>query len=151
MSSMSLLEWLFEPANPGPVGKVEINSLKQDDDPEPPRKWLIYIAAVVGLCFAGFGVYWILNTLIHIGPVRTLGRLGLVVLYLATGLLVRPAPDTTNMGWLGGLMDHPFRISDDFNRLLLFTQVILFPGKVIAYCLGMCWMVGWRLFRNLNR
>ena len=37
-----------------------------------------------------------------------------------------------NIGWLGGLMDHPFRYSDDINRGLLGLKLILMPGRLIA-------------------
>jgi len=36
------------------------------------------------------------------------------------------------VGWLGGLVDHPFRYSDDVNRILLFLLVILLPGRFLS-------------------
>lgn len=148
---MSLLEWFLEPANPGPVGKVEVNPPEPDDDGEPPKKWLIYLAAIIGLCFAGIGLYWIINNLLYEGPVRTLGKLFLFGLYIAISLFIKPSPDHSNIGWMGGLIDHAFRISDDYNRLLLFTQIILLPGKLIAYCLAMSWITAIHLFKMRNK
>lgn len=34
--------------------------------------------------------------------------------------------------WLGGLIDHPFRYSDDINRLLIFLSLLLLPGRMVA-------------------
>lgn len=31
-------------------------------------------------------------------------------------------PDYNNIGWLGGLIDHPFRFSNDINRNLIFIK-----------------------------
>ncbi len=36
------------------------------------------------------------------------------------------------LGWLGGLMDHPFRYSDDINRFPIFLMIRLWPGRLIA-------------------
>ncbi len=48
-----------------------------------------------------------------------------LAIYLLISGVVRPRPDTTNVGWLGGLVDHPFRWSDDVNRLLILLLVLL--------------------------
>lgn len=113
---MSLLEWIFEPSNPGPVGVIEVNKPEPEDDDEPPKKWLIYISAVIGFFMAAAGLYWIVNNLLEEGAERSVIKLSFFALYLAISYFVRTAPDTTNVGWLGGLVDHPFRISDDYNR-----------------------------------
>ncbi|TDE17359.1 hypothetical protein [Dyadobacter psychrotolerans] len=148
---MGLLEWFFESRNPGPVGKVGINPPEPDDEGEPPRKWLIYVAIVVGLILAGTALSWVFEDSAYIGFKQNLYRLCLFFLYVLVGHFVSAKPDHTNIGWLGGLVDNPFRISDDFNRWVLFTQIILLPGKLIAYSLVMSLIIGRHFFKKLKQ
>jgi hypothetical protein len=37
------------------------------------------------------------------------------------------------VGWLGGLLNHPFRISDDVNRWLVIFFILLLPGKLVMF------------------
>lgn len=55
-----------------------------------------------------------------------------IVAYSIAGYFVLPKPDYSNVGWLGGLIDNPFRVSDDFNRMLIFITVLLLPGRLIS-------------------
>jgi hypothetical protein len=57
-------------------------------------------------------------------------------IYLAIAALITPAPDSSNLGWAGGLIDNPFRISDDFNRMLGVLLVVLIPGKIIIFAVA---------------
>ncbi|MBL9133391.1 MAG: hypothetical protein JNG86_19425 [Verrucomicrobiaceae bacterium] len=52
-----------------------------------------------------------------------------LLFYSCVAYFVHPEPDHSNMGWLGGLMDHPFRFSDDVNRFLLALSILLAPGR----------------------
>ena len=72
----------------------------------------------------------------HPGPVGTVGidhpepsRLRPIGL-LFVAYFVNPKPDPSNVGWAGGLIDHPFRWSDDQNRMLLALNVVLLPGRL---------------------
>ncbi|MCE7071880.1 hypothetical protein LZG74_16290 [Dyadobacter sp. CY327] len=146
---MGLLEWFLESGNPGPVGKVEINSPKPDDDNDkPPGKWIIYIVTIIGLFLAVSGLYWVFNNVPDEGFKHTLIKLCFLSLYVVVGHFVKPTPDHTNIGWLGGLVDNPFRISDDYNRWLLFAQIILLPARLIAYGLIMSWIIGRHFYRK---
>lgn len=58
--------------------------------------------------------------------------IGGIALYSSAGYFILPDPDYTNVGWLGGLIDNPFRVSDDLNRMLLFIMILLMPGRLIA-------------------
>jgi amino acid transporter len=145
---MSLLEWFLESKNPGPVGKVKINS-SEPDDGEPPRKWIIWVVVVIGLVLTGMGLYWVFyNTRIQ-GAKPILIKLCCFALYVLISHSVTATPDHTNMGWLG-VIDNPFRISDDFNRWLLFIQIILLPGKLVAYSLAISWLLGQHLYKKLK-
>jgi hypothetical protein len=57
---------------------------------------------------------------------------------LGYGLLahfLQPSVDTENLGWAGGLLDNPFRISDNFERGKLRLLIFLFPGRFIGLAL----------------
>jgi len=146
---MSFIEWFLEPANPGPVGKLGINLPESDDDDKPPRKWLIWLTVIVGLLLFGVGLYWVFQDLFYEKARSILLKSGSFVLYILAGHFVTSRPDYTNVGWLGGVMDNPFRISDDYNRWLVLIEVVLLPGKLIAYSLVMSWLLGQYLYKKL--
>ena len=58
------------------------------------------------------------------------------LVYLAIAAAYRPEPDTSDLGWLGGLVDNPFRFSDNINRFLLFLLIVLWPGRLVADALA---------------
>nr|WP_295928256.1 hypothetical protein [uncultured Dyadobacter sp.] len=147
---MSLVEWLFESANPGPVGKVEVNQEEPGDGGKPPQKWLIYAATLIGLFLACVGLYWVGYHRPNDSAGTILVRLCCFALYVVTSHFVNAAPETTNVGWAGGLIDNPFRISDDYNRLLVLLQVFLLPGKLIAYGLIIGWLLSRHFFKWLS-
>ena len=147
---MSFLEWFLEPTNPGPVGKVEVNAPEPDDD-EPPKKWLIWVAMGIGLILVCVCLYWVFYNLLYAGAKPVLLKLCWLTLYVLISHLITATPDYTNVGWLGGLMDNPFRISDDYNRWLVFFQAILLPGKLIAYSLVMSWLLGLHFYKRLKK
>ncbi len=39
---------------------------------------------------------------------------------------------TSNVGLLGGLIDNPFRYTDDLNRMLIVLFILMYPGRVIS-------------------
>ena len=53
---------------------------------------------------------------------------GALILYCLLGYLIRPEPDTDDMGLFGGMIDNPFSYSDDHNRFLMFLKLVLMPG-----------------------
>ncbi len=58
--------------------------------------------------------------------------LGVMALYTLLGYFLRPPVDTNNLGWAGGLINNPFRFSDNVNRMMLFLRVALWPGGVLG-------------------
>jgi len=70
--------------------------------------------------------------LTYVGIPHGLGATLACLAYVVVGTLLRPEPDLSNVGLLGGLIDHPFRLSDDVNRFLIFLLVFLWPGRVIG-------------------
>lgn len=51
------------------------------------------------------------------------------VAYFAISFFVRFEPDYSNVGLLGGIIDHPFRWSDDVNRHIAGLRVFFMPGR----------------------
>lgn len=68
--------------------------------------------------------------------------LGGTIGYVLISAIVNVNPDHSDMGYFGGMMNNPFRISDDINRFLLWLQIMLMPGKLIAWSVAS----GLRLF-----
>lgn len=58
--------------------------------------------------------------------------LGVTLAYVAIAHVVRIHHDPGDLGLFGGLLDNPFSLSDDVNRLMLFLQVLLLPGRLVA-------------------
>ena len=55
-----------------------------------------------------------------------------VIIYGLVAYLVTVRPRLDNVGWAGGLIDRPFRWSDDVNRTLVFIGVVLGPGRFVT-------------------
>lgn len=125
---MNLLEWLGESYNPGPVGQVEVGGRGRGGR---PRSGVLVCFGVAALLL-GFWIYLVLG----FWEIRSAAGLGWIALatgvYLLAGYTVHPTPDYSNVGWLGGLFDHPFRYSDDINRFLIFLTVLLWPGRFVS-------------------
>lgn len=122
---MSLLEWIAERFNPGPVGTVRQGISKERWQPQ--GKFLVWLLTIIGVGLFVFALMSILQSeyvwqwlLAFIG-------------YLLLAFWLSPQPDQSNMGWLGGLVNNPFRISDNVNRMLFWFALFLLPGKLILY------------------
>ncbi len=125
---MSLFEWLGEGFNPGGIGSVEFNGRDRGSRPRFAVILCFLIAAtLLGLWF---------HLLWNVFELRSAKEPGIAVIaslaYLVFAYFVHPQPDMDNIGWLGGLFDHPFRYSDDINRFLIFLVIVLWPGRFIA-------------------
>ena len=55
-----------------------------------------------------------------------------LLLYLGVSWFVRPQPNHNNLGWMGGLMDAPMQVSDDYNRFLLQLKFLFWPGRFVT-------------------
>jgi hypothetical protein len=134
-----VLEVIGESINPGDIGSFEFGGRQ----PDRPNKSAILVRTVVLLVLGVALVVWAMAEGV---AAHKLGYgLGGVAVYLLAGWTFRPIPDTGNMGWLGGLVDNPFRFSDDINRFLIFLKIFMFPGAFAAdtffdfavFCCGM--------------
>ena len=125
---MSLLEWLGETFDPGDIGSVEMGNRWRRSRPRIIVLTCLFLSCVLlGLClYAIWGLFGLQSP-------EEFGIAAAVMLaYLAIAYWVHPQPDTENLGWFGMFFDHPFRYSDDLNRLLLFLLIVLSPGRFVA-------------------
>ncbi len=125
---MSLFEWLGESYNPGPTGTVDVGYRSRPDR----SRLAVLVCLVLTLILLGIWVYFILGICQVTSPTGLIGLALGTLLYLVLGYTIHPQPDMSNIGWMGGLMDHPFRYSDDVNRFLIFLVIFLWPGRFMA-------------------
>jgi len=125
---MDLFEWLGESFNPGSLGSMETGGRVR-----PARtRAAVLVCFVIASIFLGYWLYLVWSGWAFLSMGRRVVYSGVTVLYLVLGFFVHPQPDMSNIGWLGGLMDHPFRYSDDINRFLIFLVIILWPGRFVS-------------------
>lgn len=125
---MGMFEWLGESWNPGPSGRLELNG-----DAPVRRIWLPFTLVRFSLTVGLLPV--VVGAALWAGsgePFQGFAAGAVYVAYLVVGYVIRPNPDTSNVGMLGGLVDHPFRVSDDWNRFLVMLGLLLFPGYLLA-------------------
>lgn len=125
---MSFLEWWGESVDPGEVG-----TLKVGKEHEPcVHRWLV----IVRFAFVAVAVPLLWFLAIPRLPLplwqSALLVMGGTLIYVALGYLIDPQPEFGNIGWGHGLFDHPWRYSDDLNRLLIALAIALGPGRFVA-------------------
>lgn len=125
---MSLLEWLGESYNPGEIGSVD--SEKPIYKAKP--RYIVLIKLIISLFIIGLLYYIIFENVPSIEITEVIKITVGLIIYLLLGFFITPKPDYDNVGLMGGLIDHPFRISDDYNRALVFFKAFLWPGKFIS-------------------
>ncbi len=125
-----MFEWLFEMINPGPVG--DLSTHKNVRNRTRLSAILTGIPAVV-IAFTPITIIYYVNR--STDP-KLSNHLWTAILleisYLLIAYFLKPEPDDSNLGWLRGIFDNPFRISDDFNRFLLFLLLALLPGRLVG-------------------
>lgn len=126
---MSILELIGEVARPGRTGSIEVGTPAPGD--WHPRR--ILARAVVAATLLVAAIVALTRYAASVGDF--LIGAGLLAAYLAIAHWCEPRPARDNVGFLGGLVDHPFRLSDDANRLLGMLQGILWPGRFVTVSL----------------
>lgn len=125
---MGLLEWFGEAHSPGPIGSVETGRRARAE--RTRRLVLLSFVLAVLLLSVGFDLCMGLFRVQNGGAVMQVATAFGV--YLGLAYTVHPKPDSSNVGWLGGLVDHPLRYSDDINRFLYVLLLLLWPGRFVA-------------------
>jgi len=118
---MSLFEWLFERRDPQPTGTLDVET------PEP------FVASPPGIYFRGAIALAALAGVGYLVAQSTEPAAFsiLAILYFVVAFVFLPKPDMSNTG-IFGFIDHPFRWSDDVNRLLAILRVFLWPGRFVV-------------------
>lgn len=134
-----LFEMIGEALDPGDQGSLAVTS------PElrwRPGVWVVLHTAVALMVLGTFGFFLVVWTWPAWG--WTVGWSIGLVLYLLMAHYFVPTPDMGNLGWFGGILDNPFRWSDDWNRLLIFLWIVLIPGRFVTIGLrdGLIWFLG---------
>lgn len=119
LATMALFEWLIERRNPGSTGSIDSGA----PGPAPYATGVILLRGAIGLAMMLVALYFLWRS--HTGW----GGATLFAIYLVLAYLFDVQPDYTNMGMMGGLIDHPFRYSDDMNRGLAVMRLLLWPGR----------------------
>jgi hypothetical protein len=122
---MGLVKFKSETSKPGKSGTIDISKRTREKHLGILIiKTFLSLAIIVGFYYIAFG------TSFQIKEILTF--IASMIIYCTAGYYIMPKPDYSNLGWLGGLINNPFRISDNFNRILVFIKVILLPGRLIS-------------------
>ena len=129
---MSMYEFWSESGNPGSTGSVDINT----DHIAQRNVWVVMFKVFVATIMTA-GLFWVLYHFLPMYfPITGWHVIGtptiLVLLYIGFSFFVIPRPDTDNLGWMGGMVNDPFRYTDDWNRSLVSLNHTLAPGRFIA-------------------
>lgn len=121
---MGLIEIIGEWIAPGPIGTVHL---------ERPRvarrsRWLMLTHGVFAVVVLGAALF----AIGRLGGLAAIAGIVAVCSYVVLGTVLRPRPDMTNLGWLGGMFDNRLRYSDDANRFLLWLVVLRWPAVFIG-------------------
>ncbi len=125
---MSLFEWLGEYFNPKNIGEIT----KETPPDKKQSKFKVYIHFVISiLLLTGYYYLWLKNdTTFNFKKIIIISIL--LTIYLLIAYNFKAKPDYENIGLFGTPINHPFRISDNFNRFLMFIEFILIPGRYIS-------------------
>lgn len=125
---MSLFEWLGESFNPKNIGEVS----KETPSKKSKPNFKININFIISvLLILGYYYLWLNNDSDF--NLKKITIISILLLgYLAIAYNFKVKPDYENIGLFGTPINHPFRISDNFNRFLMIIEFILIPGRYIS-------------------
>ncbi|WDI40726.1 hypothetical protein [Bremerella sp. P1] len=125
---MSFYEYWCEQYDPQPVGNVELNT----EHVAQQSEWVVFFKLIAATLMA-VGLFWLpFHFLPLTGWHSVVVAAGIPLIYVGLAFFFVPQANTDNLGWLGGMVDDPFHISDDWNRSLMFFNAVLGPGRFIA-------------------
>lgn len=122
---MGLFEFIGEAVRPGKIGTIKIKKGKKE-------KRIILLIAKTILSVAMISFIYCLIFGISFRLKECSVFIAILAIYSISGYFVSAKPDYSNVGWFGGFVDNPFKISDDVNRMIVFFMVMLIPGKLIS-------------------
>lgn len=125
---MSFYEYWCEQYDPQPIGSVELNT----EHVAQRSEWVVFFKLIAATLMAA-GLFWVpFHFLPLTGWHSVVVAAGIALIYVGLAFFFVPEANTDNLGWMGGMVDDPFHISDDWNRSLMFYNAVLGPGRFIA-------------------
>ncbi|MFN8344508.1 MAG: hypothetical protein U0X91_05875 [Spirosomataceae bacterium] len=113
---------------------------KEDSSPKPPYNDWAWIWGTSAILITGFLYYsFVFQGIDAANWQQRLWGLLLLSGYLFASFWLTAIPNYDNIGLFRGLINHPFRISDDYNRFLIFLQLLLLPGKLLSQGILIFW------------
>lgn len=100
---------------------------------ERPQLTMVFLGLLITVSLVGLEIYLLRTLTPTISGRGWAVAAGCTLAYVVLGTIIHPQPDTSDMGYFGGLVDNPFSFRDDANRFLLFLQVILLPAKLVSW------------------
>jgi len=123
---MGLFEIFFERRNPGAVGNIE----KNNKSLKPVKLSILMIKLLISGAIIWFAYDKTIRGNLSVSNILIF--IGVLSFYCFISYNFIPKPATSNMGWLGGMVDNPLRYSDDLNRMLVGLFVLLLPGRFVS-------------------
>lgn len=120
----------YSSRNYGECGSIEVNTRYV------PQRHASVVAfkTLTSLAMMGGFAYWMFTW--SFLPQHVLPRLAVIVgvemIYVALSFFIVPRPNYDDMGYFGGLINNPWRYSDNYNRSLRDWNVLLGPGRFIS-------------------
>lgn len=102
----------------------------EEDRPEPG---MVLLGLLLTAGLLGLEVYLLAEFMPGITAKGWAIAAALTLAYVVLGSILRPEPDTSDLGWFGGLVDNPFSFRDDANRFLLFLRTVLLPARLASW------------------
>jgi hypothetical protein len=106
------------------IGKVGIKAPERDEEPNGLTAFKFGLSALI--------LVLVEAALIGSGSGAAVPVDIVLVIYLLIAYFVKSEPNTGDMGIAGGLIDHPFKYTDDINRSLFWLKIALAPGRFIS-------------------
>ncbi|TWT30029.1 hypothetical protein [Blastopirellula retiformator] len=131
---------------PSDCGTIEVNTtyVRQTSVAVVLFKSITSLAMLGGMGYWAF--HWQITQLLL--PSGAFSKLAIIVgvemMYVAIAFLFVPRPNYNNVGFLGGLVNNPWKYSDNYNRSLRTWRILLGPGRFISSAiLDFAGMLGW--------
>jgi len=123
---MGILEYLFEKNNPGKVGNVQKNKQSIEHVSIPLLLFKLFVSTFIVY------ILFYITVLQNYNYIYTPIFIIIIFAYCLLSYKFIPRPDKSNLGLFGGMIDHPFRYTDDLNRMLIVLLVLMYPGRFIS-------------------
>jgi len=123
-----LRSYFGEQIDPKPMGSIEVNT--EHEFQKSPFLVMLKFFGLLALAAVG---YPLLLPMIPLPLWKSVVLVsGIILVYVGLAFFIRPEPHKDNMGWLGGFVDDPFHYSDNVNRFLFTSHMLLGPGRFVA-------------------